>query len=269
MPAGPGHPAREDHEYRWEGTCNLFLHIEPLRGWRHVAVTTPVATVFQIAVGRSQATRQAFIGPQPAGIIHSDRAHASGDIPIRQRQLCWAHLVRNWQGLVDQQHTDSPVAQAGLAWAGQVFQVWAAQRAGLFDLLAVQYARIPVRHALRAERNRGARSAWSSLRDMSRMLLKHWDALWTFTVEPGGEPTNNRAEQAIRPAVLWRKSCFGTQRAAGSHYVERMLSLIATCRQQDRPLFATLLEILTAAGRVGPHRVSYRSPERLRQARLS
>ena len=39
IPAQPGHPRREDYEYRREGTRNLFLCIEPLAGWRHVAVT--------------------------------------------------------------------------------------------------------------------------------------------------------------------------------------------------------------------------------------
>jgi hypothetical protein len=39
IPAEPGQPERVDYEYRREGTCNLFLHVEPLRGWRHVEVT--------------------------------------------------------------------------------------------------------------------------------------------------------------------------------------------------------------------------------------
>jgi hypothetical protein len=39
IPAAPGQPARVDHEYRREGTCNLFMLVEPLRGWRHVDVT--------------------------------------------------------------------------------------------------------------------------------------------------------------------------------------------------------------------------------------
>ena len=39
LPAQPGHPLRQDYEYRREGTRNLFLACEPLAGWRHVAIT--------------------------------------------------------------------------------------------------------------------------------------------------------------------------------------------------------------------------------------
>jgi hypothetical protein len=39
IPAAPGQPERIDYEYRREGTCNLFMQLEPLRGWRHVDVT--------------------------------------------------------------------------------------------------------------------------------------------------------------------------------------------------------------------------------------
>ena len=39
MPPRPGHPLRQDYEYRREGTRNLFLTCEPLAGWRQVAVT--------------------------------------------------------------------------------------------------------------------------------------------------------------------------------------------------------------------------------------
>ena len=67
-------------------------------------------------------------------------------------------------------------------------------------------------------------------------LLWRGPALWTFVREEGVEPTNNAAERALRPAVLWRKRCFGTQSSAGSCFVERMLTVIATCRQQQRHL---------------------------------
>lgn len=82
---------------------------------------------------------------------------------------------------------------------------------------------------------------------MSRKLLGGWEALWTFSVVEGIEPTNNTAERALRPAVLWRKSCFGTQSAEGSRFVERLLSVRATCAQQGKNLFALLVDALRAA----------------------
>lgn len=78
-------------------------------------------------------------------------------------------------------------------------------------------------------------------------LLRLWPALWTFVTVVGVEPTNNRAEQAIRPAVLWRKGSFGTQSDGGAHFVERMLSVAATCKQQQRSLLDYLTEVCAAA----------------------
>ena len=60
---------------------------------------------------------------------------------------------------------------------------------------------------------------------------------------PQPEPTNNLAERSLRHAVIWRKLSFGTQSAAGSRFVESILSVIATCRQQHR----NPLDYLTAA----------------------
>jgi hypothetical protein len=78
-------------------------------------------------------------------------------------------------------------------------------------------------------------------------LLKLWPALWTFVTVPGIEPTNNAAEQALRPAVLWRKGSFGTQSAGGNTFVTRLLSVAATCKQHNRSLLAYLTAVCTAA----------------------
>jgi transposase len=85
------------------------------------------------------------------------------------------------------------------------------------------------------------------LRELSGRLLGKWDALWTFSQVEGIEPMNNSAERALRPAVVWCGTCFGTQSAEGSRFVERSLSVRATCAQQDRELFAFLVEALRAA----------------------
>jgi len=77
-------------------------------------------------------------------------------------------------------------------------------------------------------------------------LLSLWPALWTFVTVDGVEPTNNAAEQALRPAVLWRKGWFGAQSAAGNTFVERILTVAATCRQQERHLLTFLTEAVDA-----------------------
>ena len=76
-----------------------------------------------------------------------------------------------------------------------------------------------------------------------RDILKRREALWTFVQVEGVEPTNNAAERSIRPGVLWRKGSFGTQSAEGSRFVESMMTVVATLKQQQR----NVLESLTAA----------------------
>ena len=87
---------------------------------------------------------------------------------------------------------------------------------------------------------------------LCRELTKWWPALWTFARVDGVEPTNNVAERALRPAVLWRKGSFGSNSEAGSRFAERLLTVVASCRQQGRPLLAFLVAAREAALRGSP-----------------
>jgi len=82
---------------------------------------------------------------------------------------------------------------------------------------------------------------------LSQELLTWWDARWTFVTHPGVEPTNNAAERVLRPAVIWRKQCFGAQSADGSRFVERILSVVTTCRQQGRNVWNLLTDAVWAS----------------------
>jgi transposase len=70
--------------------------------------------------------------------------------------------------------------------------------------------------------------------------------LWTFTRHSNIEPTNNAAERALRHGVIWRKLCYGTDSASGSRFVECILTVLATCRQQNRDLLSFLHDSLSA-----------------------
>ena len=78
-------------------------------------------------------------------------------------------------------------------------------------------------------------------------ILRLESALWTFVDIEGIEPTNNFAEQGIRPAVMWRRVSFGTNSTGGSRYVERMLTAIATLRQQRRGVYEYLCDTVQAS----------------------
>ena len=229
------------------------------RGWLWVAVS-PLATCFRIDRSRSQAALQQLIGAGYRGLVHSDRASAYHVLPEWQRQLCWAHIVRNLQGLVDHQHAESHWAAWMLEQAQVLFTLWHAKQSGFFDQLALQQALIAVRLALHDLLRRGAERPWTKLQALCQDLLRHWDGLWMFSRVEGMEPTNNRAERALRPAVVWRKSCYGTQSASGSRFVERMLSVQATCRQQGRNLFAFLTAAVQAAWAKQPAPLIFSTP---------
>jgi transposase len=79
----------------------------------------------------------------------------------------------------------------------------------------------------------------------ARTLDHEMRALWTFVVEEGVEPTNNRAERALRFAVLWRKIMQGTYNERGDRWVERILSLRETCRLRGQSTFTVLVEAVT------------------------
>jgi transposase len=82
-------------------------------------------------------------------------------------------------------------------------------------------------------------------------------ALWTFVVEEGVEPTNNRAERALRFGVLWRRMMHGTYNAKGDRWVERILSVRETCRLRGRPTFPVLVEAVTCSFNGQPPDVSW------------
>jgi len=120
--------------------------------------------------------------------------------------------------------------------------------------VALQQALMPVRLAMHELLTAGVSSRYPQIAGVSRELLAQWEALWTFSRVEGVEPTNNAAERALRPAVLWRKGCFGSRSAEGCRFVERLLSVRATCAQQERALFAFVTAAVQAAwvGEVAP-----------------
>ena len=80
---------------------------------------------------------------------------------------------------------------------------------------------------------------------LARLLLREMDTLWVFLEHEGVEPTNNRAERALRFGVLWRKRSYGTQNDKGNRWVERILSLKETCRIRSMPSFPVLVDLIT------------------------
>ena len=210
-------------------------------------MVSPAVTVFRTAPSRGSVVIKGLLGEDFGGRLVSDRWSAYSWVPPERRQVCWAHLRRDFQAVADWNGPGRAVADQVLTVMDEVFALWhqARDRLELREWLVEQVA--PLHHDVRALLEAGLLVRDPKLPTLSRQLLKLWPALWTFVTAVGVEPTNNRAEQAIRPAVLWRKGSFGTQSDDGAHFVERMLSVAATCKQQGRSLLDYLTAVCTAA----------------------
>jgi len=210
--------------------------------WTFVA---KLFTVFAVRPTREATALDTFLTDKFRGIVTCDRAKMYWQ--VGRLQWCWAHLKRDFQAMID---TGDPQAK----WLGErlrrasceLFEHWADYRAGNISRAAMRRRMGPVRRKaerlLRAGRDRGPRS----MRGTCRELYDHRAWLWTFLRHEDVEPTNNAGERALRHAVIWRKLSFGTQSAAGSRFVETMLTVIETCRQQHRNAFALVTQAVEA-----------------------
>jgi transposase len=195
--------------------------------WLWVAVTN-AGTQFHLGASRGAGELRGFLGSAYAGVVNSDRWCAYQIYP--RRQVCWAHLPRNFRKLGLRGGEAEPFAKRGEVLCARVFALWHRMVEGSLDRAQLKAAMEPVRKRFRRLLERGAASADRRVAGFCRNVLKLWSSLWTFLQEPV-EPTNNAAERALRAAVLWRKGCFGSQSVAGLRFAERILTLNATCRQ--------------------------------------
>ena len=127
-----------------------------------------------------------------------------------------------------------------------MFALWGRVRDGTLSRRQFKAQMKPIRQAIEGYLLRGFFSGNPRFAGMCDALWRNRANLWTFVNVEGVEPTNNQAERALRHAVIWRKLSFGTQSAAGSRFVETMLTVIETCRQQDRNAFDYIHQALTA-----------------------
>jgi transposase len=224
---------------------------EQQRAWLWTVVTGEL-TVFRIERSRGGAVVEAMLGTEFRGVVGSDRWPAYNRLPAERRALCYAHLTRDFQSLADRGGEAERIGRWGLAELERLFAFWHRFRAGEFDRRELRRRLIPLRARLGRLLRRGQESPDRKAAALCRELRKWWAALWTFARVEGVEPTNNGAEWALRPAVLWRKGSFGSDSPAGSRFAERLLTVVAACRQQGRPLLDFLVAAMQAALRGSP-----------------
>jgi transposase len=215
------------------------------RGWLWTAVTR-AATVFTVALSRAGSVARGLVDPSAGQVITTDRYKGYDWLPVRQRQVCWAHLVRDFQAMVDRQNGGTPVGEELLCCAEDVFKWWYRVRDGTLSRATFRQCIGVVRSMVRDQLEAGTACLCAKTAGTCRELLAVEPCLWTFVRVEGVEPTNNAAERALRHAVQWRKTSYGTDGAAGSRFVGNILTVVATCRQQGRDVLDFLFQCCDA-----------------------
>jgi len=212
------------------------------RVWLWVAVTGTMA-LFLIRGSRGAAVAKELLGKAFAGILSSDRWSAYEWVDVLRRQLCWAHLLRQFRGFQDLGPEGAEVGLALELLTETMFYGWHRVRAGTMSRAAFQALMTPLQYHVMAWLQKGQSCPIRKVAGTCREILELEPALWTFVHTEGVEPTNNNGERILRHGVLWRKGSFGTDSPSGSRFVERILTVVATLRLQKR----NVLDYMTAA----------------------
>ena len=179
------------------------------RGWQWVMVT-PMVTVFLQGLSRSSAAAIDLLGSSFGGIVVSDRFSAYNHLPIQQRQLCWAHVIRDLVAIAERPGASAEFGAQLLELQQQLFGQWHEYKKGAIDWPTLQQGSRPIRQrfvaildrivALGVER--GERTPWAKTVRTCQQLHSVAAGLWTFLEIEGIEPTNNAAERALRQSVV-------------------------------------------------------------------
>lgn len=210
--------------------------------WLWVCTTSDVS-VFRIFDNRCGSGAKTILGDNCLGIVGTDRFSGYGWMDPSCRQICWAHLKRDFQALVERGDESKVVGQMLLSRLKPFFCFWHRFREGALSRLDLQRVMRPIREDIHNLLEIGTLLGHKETRRTCQNILKIKQALWTFVDQEGVEPTNNAAERALRRGVIWRKHSFGTQSKTGTVFVERILTTVMTLRQQKR----NVLDYLTTA----------------------
>ena len=232
-----GRPANVD-ETSWTEAANP--------AWLWVTVTEFVVA-FLIRRGRDRCAFDDLVGNSSA-VLTTDRYSVYTHLPTDRRQVCWAHLRRDFQAMIDRTNAGARIGADLLAHAQILFRHWERVRDGTLTRRGFRGHYVGwLRREVRSLLTRGAACGCAKTAGTCREILAVEPSLWTFARVPGVEPTNNAAEREVRHAVCWRKTSYGTDTAGGSRFVERILTVIGSCRRQNRSVLGFLVEVVQAA----------------------
>ena len=214
-------------------------------------VVTTHVVVFMIHARRNAEAAKELLGMW-RGVLVTDRHGAYHWWPNCRRQLCWAHLERDIQAIVERDDESGRIGMGMFDEVERMFTWWHRVRDGTLARPSFRVYMRTVQRRFEALLAEGAKGSHAKVSKTCAMLPKRRHARWTFVYIEGVEPTNNGAEQVVRHGVIMRKISHGTHSVAGSRFVERMLTVHATLRRQHRNTLDFLRAACTAALRSHP-----------------
>jgi transposase len=215
-------------------------------GWRQTGnalqlwtVATTAVTVFTILTNGTALKLRTLFG-RIKGILISDRATAINFWKMKQRQICWAHLIRKFIAFSERDGPAGTIGKELVEYCEVLFETYHAFVDGEISQRVFRERMAPVRLQVEALLQKAADAGIKHLSGSCQDILAHKDALWTFVDRVGEEPTNNHAERELRAFVLWRKKSFGSQSERGDRFAERIMTAAHSLRKQRRPVLGYL-----------------------------
>jgi transposase len=182
---------------------------------------------FRIDPSRGQLAAKLILGKQPSFVTVSDRYAGYNFLPIEQRQVCWAHLLRDFERIAARSGLGGRIGKRLLGYGCLLFR-WRGQPKDARHFKWLQ-RRIWLQLQAGSTQTQCNRTA-----NTCANLLKMWPALWTFLDNPLVPPTNNAAERVLRDYVIKRKLSYCTRSKRGMEFTERIFSTVQTCKMQGR-----------------------------------
>ena len=202
------------------------------RRWMWVAVTASAVT-FLIHACRGREALHALLGGEPRGVVVSDRWSAYLGIPPDRRQICWAHLKRDFKAMEEAGGEAGGIGRDLGMQVGMLFLFWRMFKAGKRKRpWLIRQIEGLIRPDVRMLLEQGRECGHAPTESKCAGIESVEASLWTFAHVEGVEPTNNAAERAVRPAVVRRKKSFGSASEAGETWLCRMLSVTQTLKMR-------------------------------------
>lgn len=236
------------------------------RHWLWVAATT-FGAIYVVAADRGQAGLGKLLGKEFKGIVCCDRWRPYESLYGDNRQLCWAHLGREGQSAVDRAAVMLKSKDAAVRAKGEALMAWGQAFLATYKAMFKSWERFTdggmcrkglfgamVSHKVAFAQlfRQGAHLEDSKVAGTCRDLIRQWRVLWTFVTVPDVEPTNNEAERAVRQPVLLRRKSGGTRSEKGKKALGNLLSVVETCRRQNRQVIDYFEDVLRKVRRGKP-----------------